>query len=90
MITAILIDDEKPALRELKFFWDAYSEISILGMYKNPLEAIAEVGERKPVIAPKLLQKSGLIQISLKNKTRESLYLGFLGFILCDWLCTQA
>lgn len=48
MITAILIDDEKPALRELKFFLDAYSEISILGMYKKPLEAIAAVRDQKP------------------------------------------
>lgn len=48
MITAILIDDEKPALLELKFFLDAYPEISILGMYKNPLEAITVISHQKP------------------------------------------
>ena len=48
MITAILIDDERPALRELKFFLDAYPDISVLGLYKNPLEAISAVGDQKP------------------------------------------
>jgi two-component SAPR family response regulator len=48
MVTAILIDDEKPALRELKFLLDAYPELSVLGMYNKPLEAIEMVGRQKP------------------------------------------
>lgn len=48
MIKAVLVDDEKPALRVLEHLLKAYPEISIAGMYTNPLKAIDEIGRLKP------------------------------------------
>ncbi|MCX7922334.1 MAG: response regulator [Clostridia bacterium] len=48
MINAVLIDDEKPALIELEFLLKKYPEISVTGMYKNPLEAIEKIEFLKP------------------------------------------
>ncbi len=48
MIRAVLIDDERPALRGLEHLLKEYPEISIAGMYTNPLEAIDEVTSLKP------------------------------------------
>ncbi len=48
MITAILVDDMRPALRELEFLLKKYPDISIAGMYTNPLTAIDKISEIKP------------------------------------------
>ncbi|MBU7005988.1 response regulator [Phosphitispora fastidiosa] len=48
MVTAILVDDERPALRGLEFFLRPYPEISIVGMYTNPLIALDEIGRLRP------------------------------------------
>lgn len=48
MITAVLVDDMRPALRELEFLLTKYPEISITGMYTDPLTAIEKIGEQKP------------------------------------------
>ena len=48
MITAVLVDDMRPALRELEFLLGKYPEISIIGMYTDPLTAIEKIGEQKP------------------------------------------
>lgn len=40
MIKAILIDDETPALKELKYFLSAYENVIIAGMYTNPVDAL--------------------------------------------------
>lgn len=50
MITAILVDDMRPALRGLEFILKKYPEISIIGMYTDPLEAIGKIGELKPQV----------------------------------------
>lgn len=48
MIQTVLVDDEKPALRELEFLLEKYPEISVAGMYKDPIEAIEKIGFAKP------------------------------------------
>jgi len=48
MITAILVDDMRPALRELEFLLKQYPDISIDGMFTDPLSAIEKIGELKP------------------------------------------
>jgi len=48
VITAILVDDMRPALRELEFLLTKYPDISVTGMYTNPLEAIEKICETKP------------------------------------------
>lgn len=50
MIKAVLIDDERPALRELEFLLKDYPEISVTGMFTNPLEAIEEMEHLKPQV----------------------------------------
>jgi chemotaxis response regulator CheB len=50
MIKAVLVDDERPALRGLEHLLKSYPEISISGMYTNPLKAIDEIGQLKPDI----------------------------------------
>lgn len=48
MISVILIDDEMPALKELKYLLSSYSDIHIAGMYLNPVEAMAQIEESCP------------------------------------------
>ncbi len=48
MITAVLVDDMRPALRELEFLLKKYPDISIEGMYTDPLAAIERIGAAKP------------------------------------------
>ena len=48
MKRTILIDDEKPALKELEFLLKKYSEISVVGAFYNPMEALDAIREKKP------------------------------------------
>lgn len=50
MINTVLVDDERPALRGLELLLKNYPEISISGMYTNPLIAIIEIGRLKPQV----------------------------------------
>jgi len=50
MIKAVLIDDERPALRELEYLLKDYDAIEIVGMFTNPLEAINKVAELNPQV----------------------------------------
>ncbi|HYE81549.1 MAG TPA: response regulator [Clostridia bacterium] len=51
MIKAVLIDDERPALRGLEHMLKEYPEIEIAGMFTNPLEAIDKIAGIRPQIA---------------------------------------
>jgi two-component system LytT family response regulator len=48
MIKAVLVDDERPALRGLEHLLKSYPEIAIVGMYTNPAKAIDEIGQLEP------------------------------------------
>ncbi len=48
MIKVILVDDEKPALRELEFLLSKYSGITVAGMCKDPFEAMENIKLVKP------------------------------------------
>lgn len=50
MIKVILVDDEKPALKELQYFLRDYHDISVVGMFTDPLEAIHSIGQHKPEV----------------------------------------
>jgi len=50
MIRAVLIDDERPALRGLEYLLKEYSDMEISGMFTNPLEAIEKIAGIKPQI----------------------------------------
>ena len=48
MIKAVLIDDERPALRGLEHLLKNYPMIEIAGMFTNPLEALEKIDKIKP------------------------------------------
>ena len=48
MIKAVLIDDERPALRGLEHILKGYPMIEIAGMFTNPLEALEKIDKIKP------------------------------------------
>lgn len=50
MIEAVIVDDERPALRGLEHLLKACPEISVAGMYTNPLKAIDEIEQLKPQV----------------------------------------
>jgi two-component SAPR family response regulator len=50
LIKAVLVDDERPALRGLEYLLKKYPDISIAGMYTNPLQALAELIQLQPQI----------------------------------------
>jgi two-component SAPR family response regulator len=50
MIAAVLVDDMRPALRELEFLLKKYPGISVIGMYTDPLTALEKIGEQKPQV----------------------------------------
>jgi two-component SAPR family response regulator len=50
VITVVLVDDMRPALRELEFLLGKYPEFSITGMYTDPLTAIEKIVEQKPQV----------------------------------------
>lgn len=48
MLSAVLIDNEKSALKKFEGLLKEYSEIRVVGMFKNPLEAIDIIDLIKP------------------------------------------
>jgi two-component SAPR family response regulator len=48
MLKAVLIDDERLALKGLEHMLKKYEIIQIAGMYTNPIQAIKEIGVIKP------------------------------------------
>ncbi len=47
---AVLIDDEKLALEQLKHVLRQYPELEIKGMFTDPLEALAEINKDRPQV----------------------------------------
>lgn len=50
MIKVILLDDEKPALDELRYLLEKKNKIEIIGSYTDPIEALGAVRKNKPDI----------------------------------------
>lgn len=50
MINAILIDDERLAIKELEFLLGAHSDMRVVGTYTDPQRALAEVQEINPQV----------------------------------------
>lgn len=48
MVKVVLIDDERPALRELEYLLKADGAFEVAGMFINPLEAIAKINTLNP------------------------------------------
>ena len=50
MLKAVLIDDERPALRELEYLLKRHNDFEIAGLFTNPLEAINKVASLNPQV----------------------------------------
>lgn len=50
MIRAIVIDDERPAIKELEFLLRAHDVIEVVGTYTNPQRALMELPEVNPQV----------------------------------------
>ncbi|SHI19028.1 Two-component response regulator, SAPR family, consists of REC, wHTH and BTAD domains [Sporobacter termitidis DSM 10068] len=50
MLNAIIIDDERPALKELEYMLVDYQDIVISGMYTDPMIALKDIQESRPEI----------------------------------------
>lgn len=50
MIHAVLVDDERPALRELEFLLKKHPEIWVTGIFDNPLQALESIRQLKPQV----------------------------------------
>lgn len=67
MLKAVLIDDERPALRGLEVMLKKHDNIEIAGLYSDPLEGIERVGGIKPDVVfldINMPQLSGLDAVS--------------------------
>lgn len=50
MINAVIIDDERPAIRVLEYHLKKYPEISVAATFTNPLEAIENMHQHQPQV----------------------------------------
>ena len=50
MLTVVLVDDMKPALRELEYLLKKYPDIEITGMFTDPVTAIEKMPALKPQV----------------------------------------
>lgn len=49
-VKAVLIDDERPALRGLEYMLKKYKEIAVVGMYNDPITAVHEIERIMPQV----------------------------------------
>jgi two-component system, LytTR family, response regulator len=81
MIKAMLIDDEKPALRELQYFLKEYTEIEICGMFTDPEEALEAISRLQPKIVFVDINMPGLNGLELAkaiNERNTNLFIVFI------------
>lgn len=50
MINAVIIDDERPAIKALEYHLKDYPEVNVAAAYINPLEAIENMHQHKPQV----------------------------------------
>lgn len=48
-ISAVLIDDERPSLRVLEILLKKFPEIEVVGTFTSPVQALEEIGRKKPM-----------------------------------------
>ncbi|MBN2714669.1 MAG: response regulator [Deltaproteobacteria bacterium] len=68
MISAVIIDDERHAIREIAFHLKRYPEISVLASFINPLEALEKLPELKPQLVFLDIQMPQLMGIDVGSR----------------------
>src|ERR1700692_3715019 len=70
-ISAIIVDDEKPARDELAFLLKSFPDVSVIGQGKNGLEAIALIRDRNPDLVFLDVKMPGLDGFAVIQKLME-------------------
>lgn len=68
MISAVIIDDERHAIKEIEFYLKRYPEISVLASFVNPLEALNKLPELKPQLVFLDIQMPQLMGIDVGSR----------------------
>ncbi len=50
MITAVLVDDERPSLKELEYLLKDYPNITVTGMFTDPVDALENIAVTRPSV----------------------------------------
>jgi len=73
MISAVIIDDERHAIKEIKFYLKKYTEISVVASFVNPLEALKKLPELKPQLVFLDIQMPQLLGIDVGSSILDIL-----------------
>jgi two-component system LytT family response regulator len=71
MMKAVLIDDEKPSLREIQHFLKEYKEIEICGMFTDPEEALKNIRRLQPQVIFLDINMPGMNGLQLAKAINE-------------------
>lgn len=69
-VTAVVADDEAPALDELLFLLKAHPEIEVVGVARNGMEAVDRIEEAEPDLVFLDVQMPGLDGLGVINKLK--------------------
>lgn len=68
MISALIIDDERHAIKEIEFHLRTYPEISVVASFIDPLEALEKLPELKPKLVFLDIQMPQLLGIDVGSR----------------------
>ena len=68
MISAVIIDDERHAIKEIEFYLKTYPEISVVASFLDPLEALKKLPELKPQLVFLDVQMPQLLGIDAASR----------------------
>jgi two-component SAPR family response regulator len=68
MISAVIIDDERHAIKEIEFHLKKYPEISVVASFVNPLEALEKLPDLKPQLVFLDIQMPQLMGIDVGSR----------------------
>lgn len=71
MLEVFIIDDELPALEELKYLLKDYPELIVSGMFQNPLEALKRIEKDKPDVVFLDIDMPNISGIEMALKLQE-------------------
>jgi two-component system LytT family response regulator/two-component system response regulator LytT len=70
-VSAVIVDDEKPARDELAYLLKSFSDISVVGQGKNGLEAVSLIKEHSPDLVFLDVQMPGLDGFGVIQKLKD-------------------
>lgn len=73
MISAVIIDDERHAIKEIEFYLKKYPEIEVVASFINPLEALKKLPEIRPQLVFLDIQMPQLLGIDVGSSILDIL-----------------